>query len=149
MPNRVVIHAGFIPCIGLAVDDVASTVHQRLQESTRLFRKRVLCPVTRSVDPPDLTTRRGRSQRVQHGEYGRSSDAGTEQNDRPIAGPQREASPRRTDLENIADVYVINRADDRLECHRCGTGLGAVSDDPKQGMVVVERPVASLIWWPR
>jgi N-methylhydantoinase B len=46
--------------------------------------------------------------------------------------------------ETIADVYVINRADDRLECFRCGTGLGAVTDDPKQGMVVVERPVSSL-----
>jgi N-methylhydantoinase B len=48
------------------------------------------------------------------------------------------------DAETIADVYVINRADDRLECFRCGSGLGAVTDDPKQGMVVVERPVSSL-----
>ena len=48
------------------------------------------------------------------------------------------------DAETIADVYVINRADDRIECFRCGTGLGAVTADPKQGMVVVERPVSSL-----
>jgi N-methylhydantoinase B len=46
--------------------------------------------------------------------------------------------------ETIADVYVIDRAHDRVECHRCGTALGAVTDDPKQGMAVVERPVQSL-----
>ena len=56
MPNRVVIDAEFILRIGLTVDNVASAVHEGLQEFTRLFCKRVLCPVTRSVDPPDLTT---------------------------------------------------------------------------------------------
>jgi N-methylhydantoinase B len=46
--------------------------------------------------------------------------------------------------QTIADVYVINRAGDRIECHRCGTRLGAVTDDPKQGMVVIERSLESL-----
>src|SRR5580704_6316189 len=86
---------------------MASAVYERLQESTRLFRKRVLGTVTRSVDPPDLTTRRNRRQRMQHGEYGRRPDAGAEQNDRRIAGPQRETTPRRAHLQNIARVYVI------------------------------------------
>ena len=53
------------------------------------------------------------------------------------------------DAETIADVYVINRADDRIECFRCGTGLGAVTADPKQGMVVVERPVSRFPRAPR
>jgi acetone carboxylase gamma subunit len=48
------------------------------------------------------------------------------------------------DAETIADVYVIDRARDRIECHRCGTALGAVTDDPKQGMAMAERPVQSL-----
>jgi N-methylhydantoinase B len=64
------------------------------------------------------------------------------------AGAERDSlAPARTvpdDAHTIADVYVINRADDQIECHRCGTRLGAVSDDPKQGMAVVERPLQSL-----
>ena len=46
--------------------------------------------------------------------------------------------------ETIADVYLIDRAENRIECHRCGTALGTVNDDPKQGMAVLERPLTSL-----
>ncbi len=69
--------------------------------------KRVLRSVARSVDPPNLATRRGRSQRVQHREYRRCADAGAEQNHRRIAGPQRETSPRRAHLKDIAGAYVV------------------------------------------
>src|SRR5271155_1286463 len=86
---------------------MASAIYERLEESMRLFRKRVLGSVARSVDPPDLTTRGDRGERVQHGEYGRCPDTGTEQNDRRIAGPQRETTPRRADLQAIADMRVI------------------------------------------
>src|ERR1700722_9105535 len=86
---------------------MASAVHEGLQEATRLFRKRVLGSVARSVDPPDLPTRRGRSQRVQHGEHRRCPNAGAEQDDWSIAGSQSETAPRRAHLQNIARVYVI------------------------------------------
>jgi N-methylhydantoinase B len=55
--------------------------------------------------------------------------------------PVREVA---ANAETIADVYVIDRARDRIECHRCGTALGGVTDDPKQGMAIAERPVQSL-----
>jgi N-methylhydantoinase B len=64
------------------------------------------------------------------------------------AGAARDSlAPERTvpdRAQTVADVYVINRDDDRIECHRCGTRLGAVTDDPKQGMALVERPLESL-----
>ena len=106
MPNGVVIHAGFILRAGLAIDNMAAAVYQRLQEAARFFCKRVFGSVTRSVDPPNLTARRGRGQRVQHREYGCSPDAGTEENHRRVTGPQSETSARRTGLQAIADVYA-------------------------------------------
>jgi len=48
------------------------------------------------------------------------------------------------DAQSIADVYLVDRANDRIECHRCGTTLGAVREDPKQGMAVLERALSSL-----
>lgn len=46
--------------------------------------------------------------------------------------------------ETIADVYVIDRASGHIDCHRCGTTLCAIGGNPKDGMAVVERPLASL-----
>lgn len=48
------------------------------------------------------------------------------------------------EAQSIADVYVVNRAANRIECYRCGTALGTVTEDPKLGMAVVERPLSSL-----
>ena len=66
---------------------------------------------------------------------------------RDAGGAREELLPLRAvppDVLTIADVYVVNRAEDRIECHRCGTALGRVTDDPKQGMAVLERPLVSL-----
>jgi N-methylhydantoinase B len=46
--------------------------------------------------------------------------------------------------QTIADVYVVDREADRIECHRCGTALCTLGESPKDGMAVVERPVHSL-----
>ena len=46
--------------------------------------------------------------------------------------------------ETIADVYVIDRAENRVECFRCGTALGTIGESPKEGMAVLERPLQSL-----
>src|ERR1700733_659724 len=108
---------------------MASAVHEGLQESTRLFCKRVLGSIARSVDPPDLTTRCRGGKRVQHGEYGRSPDAGTEQDDWSIAGSQNKTAPRRAHLQAIArvDVIVKIRADNpvRLSFHAYPISPGA------------------------
>jgi N-methylhydantoinase B len=47
-------------------------------------------------------------------------------------------------VQTIADVYVVDRARDRIECHRCGTPLCTLGESPKDGMAMVERPVQSL-----
>ena len=64
------------------------------------------------------------------------------------AGAARDSLLPRRDVpagaQTIADVYVVDRAADRIECHRCGTALGAVRDDPKQAMALLERPLSSL-----
>jgi N-methylhydantoinase B len=46
--------------------------------------------------------------------------------------------------ETIADVYVIDRAAQQVGCHGCGTALSPLTQNPKEGMVVYERPIASL-----
>jgi len=53
------------------------------------------------------------------------------------------------DEETIGDAYVIDRAAGTLGCARCGTTLGELSEDPKAGMAMVERPLADLApGWP-
>jgi N-methylhydantoinase B len=46
--------------------------------------------------------------------------------------------------ETVADVYVIDRQADRVECHRCGTRLCRLGESPKTGMAVLERPLTTL-----
>src|SRR6185437_3974825 len=46
--------------------------------------------------------------------------------------------------QTVADVYVVDREADRIECHRCGTALCTLGESPKDGMAVLERPVHSL-----
>jgi N-methylhydantoinase B len=66
----------------------------------------------------------------------------------------REAGSERAELlpgrpvpagaRTIADVYVLDRDADRIECHRCGTALCTFGESPKDGMAVLQRPVQSL-----
>ena len=44
---------------------------------------------------------------MQHGEHGGCTDAGTEQDDRRIAGSQSKTAARRAHLQDIARLYVI------------------------------------------
>jgi N-methylhydantoinase B len=64
------------------------------------------------------------------------------------AGSERtELLPRRPvdpGAETVADVYVVDRAADVIECHHCGTALCTLGESPKQGMAMLERPVQSL-----
>jgi len=68
----------------------------------------------------------------------RLHDAGSE---RAELLPARPVPPG---AETIADVYVVDRVADRIECHRCGTALCTLGESPKRGMAVLERPVQTL-----
>lgn len=48
------------------------------------------------------------------------------------------------DAETIADIYVVDRDGDSLDCYRCGTSLGSLDSNPKDSMVLEELPVADL-----
>jgi N-methylhydantoinase B len=56
--------------------------------------------------------------------------------------PGRAVAPEGS--ETIADVYLVDRAANRIECHHCGTALCGLGESPKVGMAVLERPVQSL-----
>src|SRR5262249_61701551 len=46
--------------------------------------------------------------------------------------------------ETVGDVYLLDRAAATIACAGCGTVLGALGDDPKAGMAMVEHPLAEL-----
>ena len=105
--NGVVIPSELVLRLGLAVDNMALTAHERLQQFARFLCEGVLGPVPGTVEPPDLATGSDRRKRVQHREYGGSADAGAHQYDWRIAGPQRKSSSRRTHFQNIARMHLI------------------------------------------
>lgn len=46
--------------------------------------------------------------------------------------------------QSVADVYRVDRAAGVVGCHRCGTTLAALGENPKQGMAMLERPLTAL-----
>ena len=63
----------------------------------------MLAAVAGAVQPPDLTLRVLRRQRVQHGEDGSGSDAGADQQDRRMGLVEDERPAGRRDVEPAAD----------------------------------------------
>ena len=56
-----------------------------LRAGAYLFGKRMLTAVAGAVNPPDLSRRFRRSQRMEHGEHGGCADAGTQRDDGSVA----------------------------------------------------------------
>lgn len=48
------------------------------------------------------------------------------------------------DAETIGDVYLVDRADGVLRCHKCATDLGPLAANAKERMAMRERPLPSL-----
>src|SRR6516162_7920131 len=64
----------------------------------------MLAAVARTINPPDFTRRSLGGQRLQHREHGSDPNAGTQQDDRRVAGPQREIAAWRADLKHVAEL---------------------------------------------
>src|SRR5579863_3366807 len=67
----------------------------------------MMLPITRCVQPDDLTCGACGGQRVQHCENGCRADPGTEQYDWPLSRLQHETSARRADVEAVAHLEML------------------------------------------
>ena len=65
-------------------------------------RRWMLTAVMGAVNPPNLSRRGSSSQCMKHGEYRGCSYAGAQQDNRPVAWPQREAAAWRACVQNVA-----------------------------------------------
>jgi hypothetical protein len=66
-------------------------------------RRWMLTAVMGAVNPPNLSRRGSSSQCMKHGEYRGCSYAGAQQDNRPVAWPQREAAAWRACVQNVAN----------------------------------------------
>ena len=128
MTGRVEILSHRVAATRPAVTDIAAAVREREHEAADLGGKRMMLPDRGRVQPPDLSCRAGRRQRVQHGQHRRRADSRAEQHDRPFAGLQDEASARRADVERIAHTDMLVQVGSgravRLDLHADPIALG-------------------------
>src|SRR5690349_12963372 len=103
-PGRVEIDTRPVLRTRRAVADMAVAMRQSLEKTARLRGKRMLATVARAVDPPDLPRRVPCRQCMEHGEHRGCADAGTQQDDGPLAWLQREAAARRAHLQHVANL---------------------------------------------
>ena len=92
-----------VPWTWRAVADVAVAAGQSLEESARLCGERMLAAVTGPVNPPDLPRRGPSGQCMEHGECRGCAHTGTQQDNRSVASPQREAAAWRACFQNVAN----------------------------------------------
>ena len=90
-----------------AVDGAEMAVAERRDQPAGLACKRVMGPVVRRVDPPDVAclsvVARGR---MEHAEERRHSDARAQQDDRGRTGRERKRSARRADVQETSNLDV-------------------------------------------
>ncbi len=138
MSDRVEIHIEAIAWIGRAVADMAVMVGQPSQQPAHLGGERMFATVAGAVQPPDLSRRCFRGERVQHRKHRRYADAGTQQDDGPRILPQRETSARRADLHSVANLDLVG---DILARRAVGFALDA--DAPGRGIGAARQRIAA------
>ena len=80
---------------------------QRFEQTARLLGKRMFAAIAGSVQPPDFPRRCFGRQRVEHRQHGGHSDSGTQQNNGPVARPQREAASRGACIHDVANLQLV------------------------------------------
>src|SRR5262249_43029424 len=104
-----------------AVTNVAAAVRERAHEAADFVGEWMMLAIPSRVQPPDLSRRVFRRQRVQHRWNRRGPDSRAEQQHRLLSGLQNEASARRADVESIAHADMFPEVGSshaiRLELH--------------------------------
>src|SRR5450432_2209717 len=108
MARGVEVLASLISVSGLAIGDEGMAVRKCLQKVPDLHRKWVFLSVAGTIAPPYFFLGGGSlRKRKKHGKHRRRADACAQQHNRSVTRSQREASSRRTHLNQVASLNSV------------------------------------------